>query len=112
MEIIPILAFIVLVATVSTFVFAFGAYIMFKIRESRGKVATSSAPQSFQAEYVTPEELKPAASPEPKYETSAQSENEHAEDAEKKLPEREPRYLRYTSKGYIPVNSSNQQSKN
>lgn len=111
MEIIPILAFIVLVATVSTFVFAFGAYVMFKIRESRGKVATAQTKQAFQAEFVTPEVLKPVASSEIKYEKSAERAREHSEDAEEEVPEREPRYLRYTSKGYLPVNGPNQNRK-
>ncbi|MFZ5519142.1 MAG: hypothetical protein ACOY90_21100 [Candidatus Zhuqueibacterota bacterium] len=112
MEIIPILAFIVLVATVSTFVFAFGAYVMFKIRESRGKGAAAHTKQAFQAEYVTPEALKPAASIDKKNEKSVEGEKEHSEGAEEKVPETETRYLRYTSKGYLPVKGPNQNRKN
>lgn len=95
MEIIPILAFIVLVATVMTFVFAFAAYIMFKIRESRGKMAAAQPPQSFQGEYVTPDS-----------EEKTEHGSEHSEVAEEENSGKQPRYLRYTSKGYLPVNST------
>ncbi len=54
MELIPILSLIILVATVSTFVLAVGAYILFKIRERKGKVAQAPQPAAIPGEIVTP----------------------------------------------------------
>lgn len=53
MELIPILSLIILVATVSTFILAVGAYILYKVRERKG---TRQAPQpsSIPAELVAP----------------------------------------------------------
>ncbi|MGE5457106.1 MAG: hypothetical protein ACM3RX_01995 [Methanococcaceae archaeon] len=46
MELIPILSFIILVATISTFILAVGAYILYKIRENKGRGSTvQNAPQ-------------------------------------------------------------------
>ncbi len=56
MELIPILATIILVATISTFFLSIGAYVLFKVRESKGYAAKMEAPaQTIQAELVTPE---------------------------------------------------------
>ena len=54
MELIPILSLIVLVATISTFILAVGAYILYKIRERKGKVAQAAQPSSIAAELVAP----------------------------------------------------------
>lgn len=54
MELIPILSLIILVATISTFILAVGAYILYKIRERKGKNSFVEQPQSIQAELVTP----------------------------------------------------------
>lgn len=54
MELIPILSTIILVATISTFLLAIGAYILYKVRESKGQAAVSSQPQEIRAELVTP----------------------------------------------------------
>jgi hypothetical protein len=54
MELIPILSLIVLVATISTFILAVGAYILYKIRERKGKTATAPQPSSIPAELVAP----------------------------------------------------------
>lgn len=53
MELIPILSLIILVATISTFILAVGAYILYKIRERKG---TQQAPQpsSIPAELIAP----------------------------------------------------------
>ncbi len=53
MELIPILSLIILVATISTFILAVGAYILYKIRESRYK-STAAQPSTVQAELVSP----------------------------------------------------------
>ena len=55
MELIPILATIILVATISTFFLAIGAYILYKVREAQGVRAKAVAPATIQAELVTPE---------------------------------------------------------
>ncbi len=39
MELIPILSTIILVATISTFILAVGAYILYKIREGKVRVS-------------------------------------------------------------------------
>ncbi|MCF8261980.1 MAG: hypothetical protein K9J12_14475 [Melioribacteraceae bacterium] len=58
MELIPILSLIILVATISTFVLAVGAYILFKVRERRGQRAKAAAPPaSIPAELIAPTPL-------------------------------------------------------
>ena len=57
MELIPILSTIILVATISTFILAVGAYILYKIRESKYQQAPAPAQEMQQAELVEPEEL-------------------------------------------------------
>lgn len=54
MELIPILSTIILVATISTFILAIGAYILYKVREARGQQAVAPAPKEVQAELITP----------------------------------------------------------
>jgi len=54
MELIPILSLIVLVATISTFILAVGAYILYKIRERKGKAAQAPQPSSIPAELIAP----------------------------------------------------------
>jgi hypothetical protein len=55
MELVPILATIILVATISTFFLSIGAYILFKVREAKGVRAKAVPPATIQAELVTPE---------------------------------------------------------
>lgn len=54
MELIPVFAFIVLVASIATFIFSLAAYILYKIRERRGKFAVQAHPKAFKAELVAP----------------------------------------------------------
>ena len=55
MELIPILSTIILVATISTFILAIGAYILYKVREARGTVQTSAPkPAEVRGELLTP----------------------------------------------------------
>lgn len=54
MELIPILSLIILVATISTFILAVGAYILYKIRERKGRTSAAEQPASIGAELVTP----------------------------------------------------------
>ncbi len=55
MELIPILATIILMATVSTFFLAVGAYVLYKIRERKGSRVEKIQPATIKAELVTPE---------------------------------------------------------
>jgi len=55
MELIPILATIILMATISTFILAIGAYILYKIRERQGQQVEVQQPATLQAELLTPE---------------------------------------------------------
>ena len=59
MELIPILATIILVATISTFILAIGAYILYKIRERKGEAAVARKPTVVEGELLTPlEQIK------------------------------------------------------
>lgn len=58
MELIPILSTIILVATISTFILAVGAYILYKIREGKGAVSPERKPEYLEAEYLVPKEKK------------------------------------------------------
>lgn len=55
MELVPILATIILVSTISTFILAIGAYVLYKVRERRGRRVEVAQPQKIQAELLTPE---------------------------------------------------------
>lgn len=61
MELIPILATIILMATISTFFLAIGAYVLYKIRERRGSKPAVEIQQNIQAELITPEVMQEAA---------------------------------------------------
>ena len=54
MELIPILSTIILVATISTFILAVGAYILFKIREGKTQKKPVNEPANLYAEYILP----------------------------------------------------------
>jgi len=58
MELIPILSTIIQVATISTFILAVGAYILYKIREGQVKVSPEKKPDYLEAEYFVPREKK------------------------------------------------------
>ena len=55
MELIPILSLIILVATVSTFILSIGAYVLYKLREKKGKTTEQPKPEAIPAELVTPQ---------------------------------------------------------
>jgi len=57
MELIPILSLIILVSTISTFVLAVGAYILYKVRERKGHAAKAKPPESIPAELVEPAQV-------------------------------------------------------
>jgi hypothetical protein len=54
MELIPILSTIILVATISTFILAIGAYILYKVREAKEVRTTVPKPAEVKGELVTP----------------------------------------------------------
>jgi hypothetical protein len=54
MELIPVFAFIVLVASIATFIFSIAAYILYKVREKKGRFASKSNPTAFKAELISP----------------------------------------------------------
>jgi hypothetical protein len=58
MELIPILSAIILVATICTFLLAIGAYILYKVRESKGQQTFAPVPSTIRAELVTPVEIQ------------------------------------------------------
>ncbi|MBX3008415.1 MAG: hypothetical protein KF816_10350 [Melioribacteraceae bacterium] len=57
MELIPILSLIILVATISTFILAVGAYILYKVREKKGVSAQAAQPAALPAELIAPAPL-------------------------------------------------------
>jgi hypothetical protein len=57
MELIPILSTIILVATISTFLLAIGAYILYKIREGRARQYQEKNNEQLKAELLTPTKL-------------------------------------------------------
>ena len=57
MELIPILSLIILVATISTFILAVGAYILYKVRERKGALAQAPQPAAVPAELISPAPL-------------------------------------------------------
>jgi len=64
MELIPILSTIILVATISTFMLAVGAYILYKVRERKGSQASAQQPAEVKAELITPASA-PSQQPQP-----------------------------------------------
>ncbi len=58
MELIPILATIILIATIITFILAIGAYILYKVRERKGTQREAQQPAFIKAELLTPETMQ------------------------------------------------------
>ena len=56
MELIPILSTIILVATISTFILAIGAYILYKIREGKQSRTSERKTESIEAEIIKPKQ--------------------------------------------------------
>ncbi len=54
MELIPILSTIILIATISTFILAIGAYVLYKVRERKGQATIVAKPAEVKAELVSP----------------------------------------------------------
>jgi len=65
MELIPVLSTIILVATITTFILAIGAYILYKRREKYSESYTPVSAPGVRGEYITP--VRPGSG---EYETS------------------------------------------
>lgn len=112
MEIIPILSTIILVATICTFILAIGAYILYKVRESKQQFAYQPKPAAIQAEVVAP--VKPVVIMQPEVRPSQAAHTPQPREY-KQTQERAPRrkvrfeerasdenkFLKYTSDGYV-----------
>jgi hypothetical protein len=131
MELIPILSTIILVATISTFLLAIGAYILYKIRERKGEQVPYPKPSTVRAELVTPEETeyrreeykrpeemrvpynqqykKPPSGPDvyppdTEYQGAQPGHYASEEELRRNIRLRPGRkFLKYTSEGYIPT---------
>jgi hypothetical protein len=103
MELIPVLSTIILVATISTFLLAIGAYILYKIREGKGQQLVTPIPSTVSAELYTPAETQvlvprqgPEVAPQPLYfEPKPQPETVIYQQP------MEHKFLKYTADGYI-----------
>jgi hypothetical protein len=107
MELIPVLSTIILIATISTFLLAIGAYILYKIREGRGQQAVAPIPATVKAELYSPANIPvqvprqgPEIAPKPAYIEQKQSPAYQSE-AGTYSKTKEHKFLKYTSDGYI-----------
>jgi hypothetical protein len=114
MELIPVLSTIVLIATIMTFILSIGAYILYKIRESKGVVSAPPQPAWVTAEFVTPvSEHQPARKRAPKYTTQpvfVETKPATSQDAYKaeagpfnaeENDKTEAKFMKYSSDGYV-----------
>jgi len=109
MELIPILSTIILVATISTFMLAIGAYVLYKIREKRGDQIQVSTPSQIKAELVTPAESTLPQSIYVEQPVYAEGQQMHQplffNFEEEKQQRRSPKSVPFTSSQYEPVKS-------
>jgi|SRR3990172_2745614 len=123
MELIPILSTIILVATISTFILAVGAYILYKVQEKKADVYARRELETEKAELLEPEDFggrrliieepkgkpvftqhyKPVTSnvePVLKQDTYDRTYQESERKKIKRKPT-EPKFLKFTNEGYI-----------
>lgn len=120
MELIPILSTIILVATISTFILAVGAYILYKVQETKAEQYARKEVEQKQAELLEPADYggRKLIIEEPeKKKTFVQH---HYHPVDKAVKERkinhshqekervkiknhtlEPKFLKFTSEGYV-----------
>jgi len=98
MELIPILSFIILVATISTFILAIGAYVLYKIRERKGAIQTAVQPKTVEAEIYAPGQVQLK----PKEIRVDQSQPAYQQQFYQKVP-----YDAQGRPGYLPVQQEN-----
>jgi len=120
MELIPILSTIILVATISTFILAVGAYILYKVQEKRAEQYARKEVEHEQAEFLEPADYggRKLIIEEPKQKQPFVQHHYHP--VEKAVKERkinrthqkkqrikirrqplEPKFLKFTSEGYV-----------
>ena len=120
MELIPILSTIILVATISTFILAVGAYILYKVQEKRAEQYARKEVEHKQAELLEPADYggRKLIIEEPKQKQPFVQHHYHP--VEKAVKERkinrthqekqrikirrqplEPKFLKFTSEGYV-----------
>jgi hypothetical protein len=97
MELIPILSFIILVATISTFILAVGAYVLYKIRERKGAMQAAPHPKTVEAEIYAPGQV--LAKPQ---EVRVEQQPAYQQQYYQKVP-----YDAQGRPGYIPVQQEN-----
>jgi len=120
MELIPILSTIILVATISTFILAVGAYILYKVQEKKADQYARKEVEQEQAELLEPADFggRKLIIEEPKekqvfvqhhyhpVETAVKETkiNRTYQEKERKRVKRqptEPKFLKFTSEGYV-----------
>ena len=120
MELIPILSTIILVATISTFILAVGAYILYKVQETKADQYARKEVEQKQAELLEPADYggRKLIIEEPKQKQPFVQHHYHP--VEKTVKERkinrnhqekervrikrhtlEPKFLKFTSEGYV-----------
>ncbi|NWF50728.1 MAG: hypothetical protein HXY49_09310 [Ignavibacteriaceae bacterium] len=113
MELIPILSTIILVATISTFILAIGAYVLYKVRERRGTQQTVQTQTTVQAEVLSPITapvqqpvyVEPRKGQQPMQSVHTPKPKEYPGPEQQQAPEQrvssDGKILRYTSEGYV-----------
>jgi hypothetical protein len=120
MELIPILSTIILVATISTFILAVGAYILYKVQETKADQYARKEVEQKQAELLEPADYggRKLIIEEPEKKQAFVQHHYHP--VEKAVKERkinrnhqekerikikrhtlEPKFLKFTSEGYV-----------
>jgi flagellar basal body-associated protein FliL len=120
MELIPILSTIILVATISTFILAVGAYILYKVQEKKADQYARKEAEQEQAELLEPADFggRKLILEEPKQkqdfeqhhyhpvetavkETTINRTHQEKERIRIKRQPLEPKFLKFTSEGYV-----------
>lgn len=120
MELIPILSTIILVATISTFILAVGAYILYKVQEKKADQYARKEVEQEQAEFLEPADFggRKLIIEEPKQkqtfvqhhyhpvekavkETKINRTQQEKERIRIKKHTLEPKFLKFTSEGYV-----------
>lgn len=120
MELIPILSTIILVATISTFILAVGAYILYKVQEKKADQYARKEVEQEQAELLEPADFggRKLIIEEPKQkqafvqhhyhpvetavkETTINRTHQEKERIRIKRHTLEPKFLKFTSEGYV-----------
>ena len=112
MELIPILSTIILVATISTFILAVGAYVLYKVQEKRADRFARREVETERAELLEPADFggrelvfqKPVEKPAFVNSHSSDRGFQEKERTRIKRKPAEPKFLKFTSEGYVNTN--------